>query len=96
MLASRALIGSAIGISGLQLGHWSIHRLVMGLFFSLPLGFSGLMAPESPEFSPTAMVVWTILLGMGYGLLIELITSVVFRARQFHFRSLVRSGTRES
>ena len=81
IIASRTLIGFAIGISCLCLGHWAVHGLVMGLLFSVPLAFSGLMAPENPEFSKTAMFAWTIVLGMIYGLLIEVITSVIFRAR---------------
>ena len=53
----------------------------MGLLFSVPLAFSGLMAPECPEFSKTSMFVWTVGLGMVYGLLIEVITSLLFKAR---------------
>ena len=82
IIASRILIGFAIGISALKLGHWSLHGLVMGLLFSLPLAFSGLMAPDNPEFSKWSMWIWTVLLGMIYGLLIEVITSVLFKAKQ--------------
>lgn len=82
IIASRTLIGFAIGISSLSLGHWAVHGLLMGMFFSLPLAFSGLMAPDNPEFSKTAMWVWTVVLGMIYGLLIEVITSALFKARQ--------------
>lgn len=81
ILAERTLIGVAIGISCVTLGHWAIHGLVLGVLFSVPLACSGLMAPDSPEFSKTAMFVLTIVLGMIYGLLIELVTSVVFKAR---------------
>jgi hypothetical protein len=81
IITSRALIGVAIGISVIALGHWSIHGLVMGLLFSLPLAFSGLMAADNPQFTKTSMFVWTVVLGMIYGLLIELITSVLFKAR---------------
>jgi hypothetical protein len=82
IIASRTLIGFAIGISSLSLGHWAVHGLVMGMLFSLPLAFSGLMAPDNPELSKTAMWIWTVVLGMVYGFLIELITSVLFKARQ--------------
>jgi hypothetical protein len=82
IIISRTLIGFAIGISCLKLHHWSLHGLLMGLVFSLPLAFSGLMAPESPEYSLTAMFIWTIVLGMIYGLLIEVITSLIFKAKQ--------------
>ncbi len=79
---SRTLIGFAIGVSGLSLGHWAVHGLLMGMFFSIPLAFSGLMAPDNPEFSKIAMWVWTVVLGMIYGLLIEFITTALFKARQ--------------
>jgi hypothetical protein len=81
IIVSRTLIGFAIGISCLALGHWSIHGLVMGMLFSLPLAFSGLMAPASPDYSQASMFVWTILFGMIYGLLVEVITSIVFKAK---------------
>ena len=81
LIVSRTLIGFAIGISSINLRHWAIHGMVMGLIFSLPLAFSGLMAPESPEFSQAAMFSWTVILGIIYGLLIEVITSVAFKAK---------------
>jgi len=81
VIISRALMGFAIGISCISLRHWAIHGVVMGLVFSLPLAFSGLMAPESPEFSKAGMFLWTVILGMIYGLLIEVITSVAFKAK---------------
>lgn len=81
IILSRTLIGLAIGISFAYLGHWAIHGLVMGLVFSLPLAFSGLMAPDNPDFSRVSIFIWTVILGMVYGLLIELITSVIFKAK---------------
>lgn len=82
IVLGRTLIGFAIGISSLPCRHWAIHGLLMGLIFSLPLAFSGLMAPDNPEFSKTAMWVSTVVMGMIYGLLIEVITSVLFKARR--------------
>ena len=81
IITSRTLIGFAIGISSLRLVHWSVHGLVMGLLFSVPLAFSGLMAPDSPQYSKASMFVMTVVLGMIYGLLIEVITSGIFKAR---------------
>jgi hypothetical protein len=81
IIVSRTLIGFAIGISCLTVVHWSLHGLLMGLLFSIPLAFSGLMAPASPDYSTTEMFVWTIVLGMVYGLLIEVITSAIFKAK---------------
>jgi hypothetical protein len=81
IVTSRTLIGFAIGISAFSFGPWAVNGLVMGLIFSFPLAFSGLMAPENPEYSQASMVVFTLLLGMLYGLLTELITSGLFKAR---------------
>jgi hypothetical protein len=81
IISSRTLIGFAIGISCISLKHWTIHGLVMGLIFSIPLAFSGLMAPVSPDYSKASMLISTIILGMIYGFLIELITSVIFKAK---------------
>ena len=81
IIVGRTLIGFAIGISCLTVVHWSLHGLLMGVIFSIPLAFSGLMAPASPDYSTTGMFVWTIVLGMVYGLLIEIITSAIFKAK---------------
>ena len=81
IISSRTLIGFAIGISSLSLKHWSLHGLAMGMVFSLPLAFSGMLAPENPDFSQTMMFISTIVMGMIYGLLIEVITSLLFKAK---------------
>ncbi len=75
------MIGFAIGISGISLRHWTIHGLVIGLIFSLPLAFSGLMAPENHEYSKISIFISTIVLGMIYGFLVEMITSLLFKAK---------------
>ena len=81
ILASRTLIGFAIGISCLKM-HWTLHGLIMGLVFSLPMAFSGLMA-ETPGFSANAMFISTVVMGMIYGFLIELITSILFKRKNW-------------
>jgi hypothetical protein len=53
----------------------------MGMIFSFPLAFSGLMAPDNPQYSKAGMFAMTVVLGMIYGFLIELVTSVIFKAR---------------
>lgn len=82
IILGRTLIGVGIGISRFKLMHWSIHGLVMGLVFSIPFAFGAMLGPENPDYSRTMMLISTVVLGMIYGLLIELITSVVFKARQ--------------
>ncbi len=82
IVGGRVLIGIAIGISRFSMKHWSIHGLIMGLVFSLPAGFGAMLAPDNPEFSHTMMFISTVVMGMIYGLLIELITTVLFKAKK--------------
>ncbi len=81
IISSRALIGLAIGISTLNLKHWALHGLILGLIFSIPLSFSGMMA-DNPDYSAGMMFLSTMVLGAIYGILIELVTSLVFKAKQ--------------
>lgn len=74
---NRILIGFAIGISSLKF-HWTLHGLLLGLLFSFPLAFSSMLSPEG---EPVMMFVATAVMGMIYGFLIELITSVIFKAK---------------
>ena len=80
IITSRLMMGFAIGLSRFTFGHWTIHGILLGILFSLPLAFGGLMAPENPEFSSTEMMTWTIVFGAVYGLIIELLTTVLFKA----------------
>ena len=82
IIVSRTLIGFAIGISRFGFGHWSIHGLLMGLIFSIPGAFGVLMMPENQEFCNLWMFFATIIMGMIYGFLIELITTVFFKLKQ--------------
>jgi K+-transporting ATPase c subunit len=54
----------------------------MGAIFSLPAAFGAMLGPENPEFSHTMLFVSTVVMGIIYGFLIELITSVLFKAKQ--------------
>lgn len=82
IIIGRTLLGFAIGISSFRMGHWSIHGIIMGFLFSITMAISGLMAPGSPEFTPKMMFVATLVMGIIYGFLIELITTVIFGAKQ--------------
>lgn len=82
IIASRTLIGVAIGLSRFTFGHWVIHGAVIGALFSLPLAFSGLMAPENPEFSVNAMFFSTVVMGVIYGFLIELLAFAIDRLQR--------------
>jgi hypothetical protein len=81
IIFARALIGFGIGISKLKMGHWAIHGLVMGLIFSIPFAF-GAMLGDNPDFTPWSMFMASVVMGGIYGLLIELITTLVFKAKQ--------------
>lgn len=81
IIASRTLIGVAIGLSRFSFGHWAVHGVVLGALFSLPLAFSGLMAPENPQFSASTMFITTIIMGTIYGFLIELLAFAVEKIR---------------
>lgn len=82
IILGRTLIGVAIGISRFPMKHWSLHGITMGLIFGLPAAFGAMLGPETPEFNHTMLFILTIVMGMIYGFLIELITSVLFKAKQ--------------
>jgi len=82
IILGRTLIGFGIGISRFSFKYWSLHGIIMGLVFSLPAAFGAMLAPGNPEFNHTMLFVSTIIMGMIYGFLIELITSVLFKAKQ--------------
>lgn len=78
IICSRTLIGFAIGISCLNLRNWAIHGAVMGIIFSSPLAFSCLITPESGLM----LFAMTWIFGIIYGLFVEFITTVIFKAPQ--------------
>lgn len=82
IILGRTLIGFGIGISRFSFKHWSLHGIIMGLIFSLPAAFGAMLGSETPEFSHTMLFVSTVVMGIIYGFLIELITSVLFKAKQ--------------
>ena len=82
IISSRALIGIAIGLSRFPMKHWALHGLIIGLVFSIPAAFGAMLGPENPEFNYQAMFIATVFMGGVYGLLIEFITNVLFKAKQ--------------
>jgi hypothetical protein len=80
LVLSRTMIGFAIGISRFPMGHWAVHGLVMGFIFSLPGSFGAALAPAG-EFGAGMMFASSLIMGVIYGFLIELITTVIFKAR---------------
>ena len=71
MILSNGLLGFAIGISSLR-WHWTLHGLVLGGMFGVIIGL--VASGMGSEF------IWPLVFGFVYGFLIELITTVVFKA----------------
>jgi hypothetical protein len=72
-ILSRTLTGFMIGISALRLKWW-LHGSVLGALGSIPMSLAILNDPN--------IMILTFVAGIIYGFLIELITSVVFKAKQ--------------
>ena len=76
ILVNRTLIGFVIGLSSLRM-RWALHGAMMGVLVGLPFAVGCLLEPEN-----VATAIAALILGAVYGFLIELLTSVVFGARQ--------------
>lgn len=78
IMTNRTLIGFVIGISALRI-HWAFHGSLLGLIVGLPFASGCLLEPDNMETAIAALI-----LGVVYGFLIELFTTVIFRARVIH------------
>ncbi len=74
IIFSRALLGFVIGISIWKITWW-LHGSLLGLFFSLPLGFIAIWV----GFGWGGFAL-TLVTGIVFGFLIELLTAVAFKA----------------
>ncbi len=75
IILSRTVMGFAIGISAWQIWWW-LHGILMGIIFSFPMAFNVFFVPEKG-----LSIFWaTIVTGIIYGFLIELITTKAFKA----------------
>jgi hypothetical protein len=72
ILSGRTLLGFTIGISALRLSWW-LHGIVLGILTSIPMAF--------PILDKMPIFIGTIVMGIIYGFLIELVTSVLFKAK---------------
>ena len=68
----RTLLGFTIGISALRM-RWWLHGIVLGTITSFPMAF--------PILDQMNIFIGTFVMGIIYGFLIELITSVVFKTK---------------
>ncbi len=82
VILSRGVLGFAIGVSACRVNWW-LHGIVMGFIFSLPGAFGvvwlGFGRPS---------LVWVLILGIIFGFLVELVTSVLFKARMLDLPTL--------
>lgn len=77
IILSRTLAGFIIGISVLKL-IWLLHGAILGGIFSVPMALGVLMSPPFPQ---QIMIFWsTIIMGIIYGILIDLTATVIFKA----------------
>ncbi len=72
IVLSRTLMGFMIGISALRMGWW-LHGMVLGFIASIPMAI--------PVLDRPSIAIGTLIMGIIYGFLIELITSVLLKAK---------------
>ena len=72
IILSRTMLGFTIGISALRLNWW-LHGIVLGIICSIPMAI--------PVLHNSGIAAGTVVLGAIYGVLTELITSKVFKAK---------------
>lgn len=73
IVLSRTLMGFMIGISALRLKWW-LHGIVLGIISSIPMAMA--------VMDQGAIMIGTFVMGIIYGVLTELITSILFKAKQ--------------
>jgi len=71
ILLHRGLLGFVIGISALRI-HWALHGILLGLIVGLP-SLPGIISGEGG--------IAYFVMGLVWGLIIELFTSIVFKAK---------------
>jgi hypothetical protein len=75
IIFSRALIGFVIGVSAWKINHM-IHGIVIGFIVSIP------MALGSLAFQGFKIFLGTLIMGVIYGFLIELISHLIIKEKQ--------------
>jgi hypothetical protein len=72
IIFSRALIGFVIGISAWKI-NYMLHGIILGFIVSIPMALGGL------SFQGFKIFLATLIMGMIYGFLIELITHLIVK-----------------
>jgi len=78
ILVSRGLIGFVIGISAWRLS-WALHGIIIGLIVGLPFAISAFFNPVTGGVGNFFLL---LAFGVLWGFIIELFTTVVFKAKQ--------------
>jgi hypothetical protein len=77
IILSRALLGFVIGISAWKI-NYLVHGIVLGFIVSIPMAFTSLPLPGKGF----KIFLGTLIMGMIYGFLIELITHFVIKEKE--------------
>jgi len=72
IVIGRSMLGFMIGISALRMPWW-LHGIVLGIIASIPMAI--------PIMDDMQIAISTVVMGIIYGFLIELVTSILFKAR---------------
>ena len=72
IVVSRTMLGFMIGISAIKLNWW-LHGIILGLIASIPMAI--------PIIDRMDIAIGTLVMGIIYGFLTELITSIGFKAK---------------
>ncbi|MCP4134204.1 MAG: hypothetical protein GY754_24740 [bacterium] len=73
ILLNRMMIGFVIGISGLRM-HWSLHGIFIGTIVGSIFAYADFLFAY-----PVAVVLVVLILNPVFGLIIEFVTSVIFK-----------------
>jgi len=75
IIFSRALLGFVIGISAWKM-NYMLHGIILGFIVSIPMALGAL------SFQGLKIFLGTLIMGMIYGFLIELITHLIIKEKQ--------------
>jgi hypothetical protein len=73
ILTGRTLLGFTIGISALKMNWW-LHGITLGVITSIPMAV--------PIYNEPAIFLGTFVMGIIYGILIEFVTTKLFKAKR--------------
>ncbi len=72
IIISRTMLGFTIGISAIR-WNWWLHGIILGAVASIPMAI--------PILDRPAIAISSVVMGVIYGFLTELITSILFKAK---------------